>query len=101
MCVCESLGQTFASPRSHPHPHSHFHLRLRYTCIRRWTLLGQQLDPAWIDCESRPPTCILSARLTLYPVSVSESYAWAWTAPSLWQPVTSRRLPHGEHLRSR
>lgn len=48
-----SLGQTFASPRSHTHPIPTSTCALRYTCIRRWTLLGQQLDPAWINCESR------------------------------------------------
>lgn len=86
----------FPSPStSHPIPTSSY-LRLRYTCIRRWTLLGQLLDPAWIDCESRPPvscSCI--------PFLSRASYAWVWTAPSLWaaRHITSRRLPHGEHLR--
>lgn len=76
MCVCvfeEPRADSRLSPFPSPFP-STSHLRLRYTCIRRWTLLGQQPDPAWIDCESRPPVS-RQACLALYPASVSKSLA--------------------------
>lgn len=66
----------FPSPSaSHPIPTSSY-LRLRYTCIRRWTLLGQLLDPAWIDCESRPPvscSCIPFLSRASYALGLDRS----------------------------
>lgn len=41
----------------------------------------------------------LSGKCILYPFLSPVPCVQAWAAPSLWWPVTARRLPHGEHLR--